>query len=158
MFWLANKKTDNVSLNCRWFTWKQRCFTESLHVIGWTRPGTVKIALAWAYYRRTWKTKEWAGRNGLFRMVKFKFLETFKQNCLCVLLLSCYTLLAFTSHINCNAAHWPDNRCLSHVMYLYRVIMTLHVLNDVVNDVESTQKSTITSWSLVWWVNQLVIW
>ena len=29
--------------------------------------------------------------------------------------------------------------------YLYQVMMTLHFLNDVANDVESTQKSTITS-------------
>ena len=36
--------------------------------------------------------------------------------------------------------------------------MTLHFLNDVVNDVELTRKSIITSWSrtLVWRVNQLV--
>ena len=29
--------------------------------------------------------------------------------------------------------------------YLYQVMMTLHFLNDVANDVESTQKSKITS-------------
>ena len=29
--------------------------------------------------------------------------------------------------------------------YLYQVMMTLHFLNDVANDAESTQKSTITS-------------
>ena len=29
--------------------------------------------------------------------------------------------------------------------YLYQVIMTLHFLNDVANDAESTQKSKITS-------------
>ena len=34
--------------------------------------------------------------------------------------------------------------------YLYQVMMTLHFLNDVANDAESTQKSQITSWSLVW--------
>ena len=33
--------------------------------------------------------------------------------------------------------------------------MTLHLLNDVANDAESTQKSIITSYSLVWRVNQL---
>ena len=29
--------------------------------------------------------------------------------------------------------------------YLYQVMMTLHFLNDIANDAESTQKSTITS-------------
>ena len=29
--------------------------------------------------------------------------------------------------------------------YLYQVMMTLHFLNDVANDAESTQKSNITS-------------
>ena len=33
--------------------------------------------------------------------------------------------------------------------YLYQVMMTLHFLNDVANDAESTQKSKITSESLV---------
>ena len=33
--------------------------------------------------------------------------------------------------------------------YLYQVMMTLHFLNDVANDAESTQKSKITSLSLV---------
>ena len=33
--------------------------------------------------------------------------------------------------------------------YLYQVMMTLHFLNDVANDTESTQKSNITSYSLV---------
>ena len=36
----------------------------------------------------------------------------------------------------------PDKR-LSHSMCLYLVMMTLHFLNDVVNDTESTQKSKI---------------
>ena len=34
----------------------------------------------------------------------------------------------------------PDKRCLSHGMCLYQVMMTLHFLNDVANDDESTQK------------------
>ena len=34
----------------------------------------------------------------------------------------------------------PDKRCLSAGMCLYQVIMTLHFLNDVANDAESTQK------------------
>ena len=34
--------------------------------------------------------------------------------------------------------------------YLYQVMMTLHFLNDVANDAESTQISKITSWWLVW--------
>ena len=43
----------------------------------------------------------------------------------------------------------PDKRCQSHGMYLYQVMMTLHLLNDVENDDESTQKSKTTSQSLV---------
>ena len=42
-----------------------------------------------------------------------------------------------------------DKQCLSHGMYLYQVMMTLHILNYVANDTESTQKSKITSYSLV---------
>ena len=42
-----------------------------------------------------------------------------------------------------------DKRCLSHGMCFYQVIITLHFLNDVVNDAESTQKSKNTSYSLV---------
>ena len=33
----------------------------------------------------------------------------------------------------------PDKRCLSHGMCLYKVMMTLHFLNDAANDTESTQ-------------------
>ena len=39
---------------------------------------------------------------------------------------------------------------------LYQVMMTLHFLNDVVNDIESTRKSINTSLSLFRTVNQLV--
>ena len=39
----------------------------------------------------------------------------------------------------------PDKRYLSHGMRLYQVMMTLHFLNDVVNDAESTQELKITS-------------
>ena len=35
-----------------------------------------------------------------------------------------------------------DKHCLSHGMCLYQVMMTLHFLNDVVNDAESTQNKT----------------
>ena len=38
-----------------------------------------------------------------------------------------------------------DKRCLSHGMCLYQVMVTVHFLNDVANDAESTQKSKITS-------------
>ena len=53
--------------------------------------------------------------------------------------------LSVTSHINCIVA-----RCLINVVYLtacclYQVMMTLHFLNDVANDTESTYKSKITS-------------
>ena len=58
-------------------------------------------------------------------------------------------LLSVTSHTNCIVA-----RCLINVVYLtacylYQVMMTLHFLNDVANDAESTQKSKNTSLSLV---------
>ena len=43
--------------------------------------------------------------------------------------------LSVTTNINCIVA-----RCLSHGMCLYQVMMTLHFLNDVANDAESTQK------------------
>ena len=33
----------------------------------------------------------------------------------------------------------PDKRCLSHGMYLYQVMMTLHFLNDVAYDTEFTK-------------------
>ena len=49
------------------------------------------------------------------------------------------------------------NMLLSHGMYLYQVMMTLHFLNDAVNDSES-KRSIITSYSLIWWVKQLVSW
>ena len=50
-----------------------------------------------------------------------------------------YILLSVTSHINCIVA-----RCLLNVVYLtacylHQVMMTLHFLNDVANDAESTQ-------------------
>ena len=40
----------------------------------------------------------------------------------------------------------PDKRCLAHSMCLYQVMMTLHFLNDIANDAESTQKLKITSY------------
>ena len=43
----------------------------------------------------------------------------------------------------------PDKRCLSHSMCLYQVMMTVHFMNDVANDTESTQKSIIVSYSLI---------
>ena len=49
--------------------------------------------------------------------------------------------LSVTSHINCIVAHRPDKRCLSHGMPLYQFMVTLHFLNDVANDAESTQKT-----------------
>ena len=38
------------------------------------------------------------------------------------------------------ALHDADKHCLSHGMCIYQVMMTLHFLNDVANDAESTQK------------------
>ena len=56
-----------------------------------------------------------------------------------------YFILSVTSHINYIVA-----RCLINVVYLtacclYQVMMTLHFLNDVANDAESTQNSKTTS-------------
>ena len=39
----------------------------------------------------------------------------------------------------------PDKHYLSHGMCLYQVMMTLHFLNDITNDAESTQKAKIMS-------------
>ena len=36
-----------------------------------------------------------------------------------------------------------DKRCLSHGMCLYQVMMTMHFLNDIAKDAESTQKSKL---------------
>ena len=47
-----------------------------------------------------------------------------------------------TSHINCML---PDKRCLSHGMCLYQVMMTLHFLNNVTYDADSSQTSKIRS-------------
>ena len=68
--------------------------------------------------------------------------------------------LGFISYLAYYLLCWalPDKRCLSHGMCLYQVIMTLHFLNDVDYDAESTQKSKITSLSLVWKVKQWVNW
>ena len=65
------------------------------------------------------------------------------------LLFSLKLALSVTSHIKCIVA-----RCLINVVYLtacclYQVMMTLHFLNDVANDAESTQKLKITSSSLI---------
>ena len=53
-------------------------------------------------------------------------------------------VLFFTSHINCIVARWPDKRCQSHRMCLYKVIMKLQFLIDVDIDVESTQKLIVS--------------
>ena len=47
-----------------------------------------------------------------------------------------YMYLAYLLHCTL-----PDKRCLSHGMCLNQVMMTLHFLNEVANDTESTQKS-----------------
>ena len=53
--------------------------------------------------------------------------------------------LSVTAHIIALLHVLPDKRCLSHGMCLYQVIITLHLLTDVVNDIESSRKSIITS-------------
>ena len=54
-------------------------------------------------------------------------------------------VLSVTSHINCivdqsSTGLLPDKPCLSHGMYLYKVMKMLHFLNDIANDASSTQK------------------
>ena len=48
--------------------------------------------------------------------------------------------LSVTSHINCIVALCLINIVYLTVMCLYQVMMTLHFLNDVTNNTESTQK------------------
>ena len=43
----------------------------------------------------------------------------------------------------------PVARCLINGVCLYQVMMTLDFLKDVANDTKSTQKSIVTSYSLV---------
>ena len=61
------------------------------------------------------------------------------------------TILTFISYLSyyLHCCMLPDNRCLSHGMCLYQVMMTLHFWNDFANDTESIQKLKITSFSLV---------
>ena len=76
----------------------------------------------------------------------FQLVSVAERDCLSLALSETpKTGLSVTSHINCIVA-----RCLINVVYLkacclYQVMMTLHFLNDVANDAESTQKSKITS-------------
>ena len=79
-------------------------------------------------------------------MVEWLFLAV-PQGCLqfVIVVFPDHTHLLFlsvTSHINCNTL--PDKLGLSHDKCLSQVMMTLHILNDVANDAESTQKSKIT--------------
>ena len=60
------------------------------------------------------------------------------STCVIVVLISYYSFLLQRCKL-------PDRRCLSHGMCLYQVMMKLHVLNDVVNDIEFTRYSIITS-------------
>ena len=53
--------------------------------------------------------------------------------------------VSVTVHIHRIVARWPNKRWLSHRIGLFQVVMMLQFLNDVANDVESTQKSIITS-------------
>ena len=61
----------------------------------------------------------------------------------CFMRLAGDALLSVTIRINCSSVTLPDKRCLSHSMCLYQVMMTLHLLNDVANDAESTQKRSL---------------
>ena len=55
-----------------------------------------------------------------------------------------YVLISYRSYY-CIVARMPDKHCLSHGMCLNQVIMTLHFLYDVVNDIKLSQKLIITS-------------
>ena len=55
-----------------------------------------------------------------------------------------YLYLSAASHINCNIARCLISVYISHGMCHYQVMMTLHFLNDVANDTESTQNSIIS--------------
>ena len=57
--------------------------------------------------------------------------------------LHAYTFISYHSYY-LQSGTLPDKRCLSRDM-CYQVMMTLHFLNVVANDAESTQKSKITS-------------
>ena len=54
-------------------------------------------------------------------------------------------VLSVTPNINEISQHNLINVSYLTACYLYQVMMTLHFLNDVANDAESTQKSRITS-------------
>ena len=54
-------------------------------------------------------------------------------------------VLSVTPNINELFQHNLINVSYLTACYLYQVMMTLHFLNDVANDAESTQKSRITS-------------
>ena len=51
-------------------------------------------------------------------------------------------ILSVTSHINCIVTRWLIT--IIFAIYLNQVNMTLHVSNDVINNIESTQNLLIT--------------
>ena len=55
-----------------------------------------------------------------------------------------FTFISYLSYKR-HSCTLPDKRYLSQGMCLYQVMMTLHFLNDIAYDAESTQKSKITS-------------
>ena len=63
----------------------------------------------------------------------------------CILFYQLLLILTVLLHINLIKAH----AARSHSMCLNQVTMMLHFLNEVVSDIESTQKSINTSLSLV---------
>ena len=70
-------------------------------------------------------------------------LVSYCSSYICARRSNIYIRLSVTYRTNCIVARCPDKHCLSRGVYLYQKIMTLHVLNDVVNDVESTPKSIL---------------
>ena len=63
----------------------------------------------------------------------------------CSIVFIMYHCLSVTSNITALLRVDLIKRCLSRGMCLYKFNMTFHFLNDVVDDVESTRKSIITS-------------
>ena len=53
------------------------------------------------------------------------------------------SILSVTPNINWIVSTWPNKRSYLTACYLYQVMMTLHFLNDVAYDAESTQTSKI---------------
>ena len=130
----------------------------SLVVISWERAALLAHVLTCMWYflvfLSLFHTVYWV-RCGtwLYQFLIFTFFLTLWS----WLLYLIYWLISYLAYL-LNCCTVPDKRCLSHGMCLYKVMMTLHILNDVANEAGSTQKSKITSLLLVWRMKQWVNW